>query len=80
MSTVVVDDRFRVQLKAEVRKRFSVEKGDELLLVAASDEIIIKKVPKDLFRALSEVIGGVKFDREARRRAEKWLLSRASGS
>ena len=46
-------------------------------MVAAGDTLIIKKMPPNPSELLDEILGDTTFDREARRRAEEWLLGQA---
>jgi len=75
MSVVEVDDRFRLTLPKEVRSTFKVSRGERLYVITAGDILIIKKVPEDPSKELDKLIRDLKFDRNARRKAEQWLLS-----
>lgn len=75
MSIVEVDDRFRLTLPKEVRSTFKVSSGERLYVITAGNILIIKKVPEDPSKELDKLIRDVKFDRNARRKAEQWLLS-----
>ncbi|RLG52120.1 MAG: hypothetical protein DRN99_07880 [Thermoproteota archaeon] len=80
MAVVEVDERYRIVLKAEVRRSFQVGRGDKLLLVAAGDELIVRKLPDNPSRRLSKLLEGIEFNREARGRAERWLLKQVESS
>ena len=72
-----VDGRFRITLPKELRKLFPVSVGEKLYIIASGDTLIIRKLPQDLAKQLSKLLGNFKFDREARRRAEEWALKEA---
>ncbi len=76
----MVDDRHRIALRAEVRRSFPVRKGDRLLVIPAGDELIIRRLPERPEERLSELLRGIEFNRDARRRAERWLMREARGS
>ncbi len=80
MSIVEVDERFRVTLPKEVRKDFKLAKGERLYVISAGDSVIMKRVPKDPSSKLDKLIGRIKFNRDARRKAEGWLLKQGRGS
>lgn len=74
MSLLEVDPRFRVTLSREIRKTFKVVKGQKLYAVPFGDGLLVKPVPMNPAERLQEIIGDFTFDREARRKAEKWFL------
>jgi bifunctional DNA-binding transcriptional regulator/antitoxin component of YhaV-PrlF toxin-antitoxin module len=74
MALVQVDDRHRLTLPKEVRGRFKVAKGQKFYIVSMGDDLVMKPVPKDPSEKLSSLIGDFRFDRKARKEAEKWLL------
>lgn len=76
MSVVDVDERYRVTLPKEVRETFNVCAGEKLYVIALEDSLIVKRMPQNPAEALQRLLGEFTFDREARRRAEKWLLAR----
>ena len=79
MSIIEVDERFRVTLPKAVRKGFKLAKGERLYVISAGDTVIMKRVPKDPSSKLDKLIGHIKFDRNARRKAERWLLKQGRG-
>ena len=74
MSLVVVDDRFRITIPKEVRAVLRLSRGQKLYVVASGNEIILKVLPKDPSDRIRRILGDFEFNREERRRAEKWLL------
>jgi bifunctional DNA-binding transcriptional regulator/antitoxin component of YhaV-PrlF toxin-antitoxin module len=77
MSIVEIDERFRLPLPKEVRESFKVTKGQKLYVIPAGDTLIIKRIPEDIPTKLEKIIGKFKFDRNARRKAEKWFLKQS---
>jgi AbrB family looped-hinge helix DNA binding protein len=75
---VEVDDRHRITLPKEVRENFNLSKGEKLYIIPAGDSLILKKIPKNPSESLRKLLGETDFDREARRKAEKWLLNQTS--
>lgn len=75
MAVVSVDERHRLTLPKEARDSFKVSSGQKLYIIATEDALIIKRLPPDPSEALRELLGEFTFDREARRKAERWLLS-----
>jgi len=75
MVIVEVDERYRLTLPREVREAFKVSEGQKLYIIAMGDALLIKRMPQDPSEALRKLLGEFTFDREARRKAERWLLS-----
>ncbi len=80
MSLVQVDHRFRVTIPRKIRKKIAVTEGQAFYLLPYEGGLLMKPVPKEAARKLDEVIGNFKFDRVARRKAEKWLLEQVQKS
>ena len=74
MELVEVDERYRVTIPKEVRKSFKIVKGQRFYLVPNGNDLLMKPFPADAASRLDEVVGDFKFGREARRKADKWLL------
>jgi bifunctional DNA-binding transcriptional regulator/antitoxin component of YhaV-PrlF toxin-antitoxin module len=75
MVIVEMDERYRLTLPREVREAFKVSKGQKFYIIAMGDVLLIKRMPQDPPEALRKLLGEFTFDREARRKAERWLLS-----
>jgi bifunctional DNA-binding transcriptional regulator/antitoxin component of YhaV-PrlF toxin-antitoxin module len=80
MALVEVDDRHRLTIPRGVRERFRIMRGQKFYLVPAGDELILKPIPEDPSKQLSNLIGNFRFDRRARRKAEKWLIKEMRNS
>lgn len=74
MALVQVDERHRLTLPKDVRQRFRIVKGQRFYLVPSGDDLLMKPIPTDPAKKLDEILGNFIFDKEARRKAEKWLL------
>lgn len=74
MPIVEMDGRHRVTIPKDVRRGLSMVEGQKFYLVQYGDDLLMKAVPKNADERLDEIIGDFTFTREARRKAEKWLL------
>ena len=75
VAVVEVDERYRLTLPKEIREAFKVSEGEKLYKIAIGDTLIIKRSPKNPSEALRELLGVFTFDRQVRRKAERWLLT-----
>ncbi len=77
MALVQLDKKHRVTLPKKLRKKFRIIEGQKFYLVPYGDDFLLKPVPKDPEKKLDDMIGKIKFDREARRRAESWIVEQS---
>lgn len=77
MSLVEVDSRYRVTLTSDVRKFVGVRKGQSVYVVPRGDAFVVIPLKEDIDAELHKLIGNVKFDKAARRKAEAFLLKQA---
>jgi len=77
MSLVEVDPRFRVTIPKAVRTKLNVTEGQRLYVVSFGDSLIMRPVPERPAVKLDEILGDLRFDREARKKAERWLFRRS---
>ena len=75
MSIVEVDSRYRITLTSEVRKHLQVKKGQRVFVAPKGDSFVVIPVAEDTDAELNRLMGDIKFNREARKRAEKFLLA-----
>jgi len=75
---VEVDDRHRITLPKELRDSINLIKGEKLYVIPAGDSLILKKIPITPSESLRKLLGEMDFNREARRKAEKWMLNQTS--
>ena len=71
---VKVDERFRIILPRELRKPFPISVSEKFYVIASGDMLLLKKTRLDPSSELDKLLGDLKFSREARRKAEEWLL------
>lgn len=78
MAGVVVEvgDSFEITLPSGISEIFPVSPGEKLYVVASRDVLLIRKLPRDAAERLDELAGDIAFDKEARKRAEEWMLRR----
>ncbi len=77
MSLVEVDSRYRVTLTSDVRRFVGVKKGQRVYVVPRGDAFVVIPLKEDIDAELHKLIGDVKFDRAARRKAEAFLFKQA---
>ncbi len=77
MSLVEVDSRYRVTLTSDVRRFVGVRKGQRVYVVPRGETFVVIPLKEDIDAELHRLIGDVKFDRVARRKAEVFLLKQA---
>jgi len=59
-----------------VRAKFRIVEGQKFYVVPSGNDLLLKPVPDDPARRLTELLGkDFVFDRETRRKAEEWLLN-----
>jgi len=77
-STVVeVGKSFKITLPSEIGKVFSISDGQKLYVLASEDLLILRKIPERPSDRLDELIGELTFDKDTKKRAERWLLNQA---
>jgi AbrB family looped-hinge helix DNA binding protein len=74
MELAEVDERYRITIPKGVRATFRIVRGQRFYLVPYGEGILMKPVPTNAADKLDSIIGDFHFDRDARRRAEEWLL------
>lgn len=77
MSLVEVDSRYRVTLTSDVRKMVEVRKGQRVYIVPKGDSFIVIPLSDDVDSQLQKLIGNVKFNKAARKKAETFLFKQA---
>ena len=69
--------RNRVTLTSDVRRFVGVKKGQRVYVVPRGDAFVVIPLKEDIEAELHKLIGDVKFDRAARRKAEAFLFKQA---
>lgn len=72
------DERGRVTIPARIREKTGCEPGQPFELHVEGNKIVLSPLPKNPEKKLDELLGGIKFDRKARKRAEEWLKEESS--
>lgn len=67
------DDRGRITIPKWAREKLEYKYGDPLELRVEDSKLILSPPTNEEEERLDVVLRDVKFDRSARRRAEKWL-------
>lgn len=75
MSIIEVDNRYRITLLKEIRDALGIKKGQKLDALVTQNEIILTPLPDDPLKRLTELVGDVRFNREVRKKAEKYIRS-----
>lgn len=77
MYLVKIDKRYRITIPKDLRKKLGIRPGDVLKAKIVGDEITLKVIKEDLPKRLQELLRDFEFNREVRRKAEKWLLEKS---
>lgn len=72
------DSRGRVTIPAEIREETGYEPGQPFQIYVDGGKIVLSPLPKNPEKKLDELLGGIEFDRKARKRAEEWLKKESS--
>ncbi|MFW6111202.1 MAG: AbrB/MazE/SpoVT family DNA-binding domain-containing protein [Thermoproteota archaeon] len=71
------DDRGRITIPSKIRKDVGLDAGAEVEVKVEGDRVILSPLTGKRGEKLSEILGGVYFNRKARRKGERWLLERS---
>lgn len=77
LSLVEVDSRYRVTLTSDVRKHIEIRKGQRVYVLPKGDSLMVIPLSEEVDKELHRLIGDVRFDRAARRRADAFLVNQA---
>lgn len=72
------DDRGRITIPEWAREKLGYKPGQALELRVEDAKIILSPPSNEEEKRLDEILGKVKFDRVARRRAEQWLKQKST--
>jgi bifunctional DNA-binding transcriptional regulator/antitoxin component of YhaV-PrlF toxin-antitoxin module len=76
MEIVEVADRYRITLTGPIREIVPLKVGQKVAVIPFGDKILVQPLPEKPEKKLGELIGGIVFDRAARRKASEFLVSR----
>lgn len=77
MEVVEVADKFRITITRPVREVVPLEVGQKVAIVPFGDKILIQPLPQKPEERLEELTKGIIFNRDAREKASKFLISQA---
>lgn len=70
---VRVDNKGRITIPKEIREKFGIREGDELIITLRRGEVILRKT-EDPFKVLEELLGNLSFNRKLRKIAKEKAL------
>jgi len=77
MEVVEVADKYRITITRSVRDVVPLKIGQKVAVVPFGDRILVQPLPDKPEEKLAELTKGIRFTREARRKASKFLVSQA---
>lgn len=73
---VKVADRYRITVTQPIRKLVPLEVGQKVAVIPFGEQILVQPLPQKPGKRLAELTKGVVFDRAARGKASRTLVSR----
>jgi len=77
LEIVKVEGKYRITITRSIRDVVPLKIGQKVAIVPLGDKILVQPLPDDPEEKLAELTEGFEFNRKARERASKFLLSRA---
>jgi len=77
LEVVEVADKFRITITRPVRRVVPLRVGQKVAIVPFGDKILIQPLPERPEERLDELTRNTVFNREAREKASKFLISQA---
>ena len=77
MEVVEVADKYRITITRSVREVVPLKVGQKVAVVPFGDKIIVQPLPEKPEEELAKLTKEIVFDREARKKASKFLISQA---
>ena len=71
---VVVDDRGRIVIPKEVRRKLGIAPGSVLRLRVEEESVVLEVEREKPSERLAKLLKGFEFSRAVRKEAEEWLL------
>jgi len=75
LEVVEVADKYRITITRPVREVVPLKVGQKVAIVPFGDRILVQPLPDNPEEKLSELTKEVVFNKEARKKASKYLLS-----
>jgi bifunctional DNA-binding transcriptional regulator/antitoxin component of YhaV-PrlF toxin-antitoxin module len=76
LEVVEVADKYRITITRPVRKAVPLKVGQKVAVVPLGERIIIQPLPEKPEEKLNELTKGIVFNRNARKKASKFLTSK----
>lgn len=77
LEVVEVADKYRITIKRSVREVVPLRIGQKVAVVPFGDRIIVQPLPDKPEEKLAELTKGFEFNRKAREKASRFLISQA---
>jgi len=77
LEVVEVADKYRITITRSVREVVPLKVGQKVAIVPFGDRILVQPLPENPEEKLSELTKEVVFNKEARKKASKYLLSQS---
>jgi bifunctional DNA-binding transcriptional regulator/antitoxin component of YhaV-PrlF toxin-antitoxin module len=77
MEVVEVADRYRITIKRSIRKIVPLTIGQKVAVIPFGGKILVQPLSENPEKRLAELTKGLIFNKRARRKASKFLISQA---
>jgi len=77
LEVVEVADKYRITITRTIREVVPLRVGQKVAVVPFGERILVQPLPEKPEEKMAQLTKGVVFDREARRKASKFLISQA---
>ncbi|MEM2994763.1 MAG: AbrB/MazE/SpoVT family DNA-binding domain-containing protein [Candidatus Bathyarchaeia archaeon] len=77
LEIVEVADKYRITITRSVREVVPLKIGQKVAVVPFGDKILVQPLPDNPGKKLAELTKGIEFNRKARIKASKFLISQA---
>jgi bifunctional DNA-binding transcriptional regulator/antitoxin component of YhaV-PrlF toxin-antitoxin module len=77
MEVVEVADKYRITIKRSIREIVPLKVGQKVAVVPFGEKILVQPLPENPEERLSKLTKGIIFNRNARKKASKYLISQA---
>lgn len=77
MEVVDVADKYRITIKRSIREVVPLKIGQKVAVVPFGDKILVQPLPEKPEEKLAELTKDLIFDREARKKGFRFLVSQA---